>query len=133
MKGIVGKNILAQLVGSSGPISLGTFDSYEVTPDFDVNERKLMDGTVESEAVGANPWQIKIARAKRDYAIDSLLDAASDPNTAPSLQLVETVTYPDGQIRQYLYSSITVRGGGTSVDRKVDETIELAADKRQVI
>lgn len=132
-KGIVGNDITFQLVGASGPVSLGTFDEYEITPNPEVNERALMNGDTESEVTGMNPWTIRLKRAKRDSSVDALWDAASDPATAPSLQAVETIAYRSGTVKQYLFTGITLRGGGTTAARTVDENLELAADKRQPV
>lgn len=130
MKGIVGKSITAQLVGASGPVDLGVFDECSATPAPEVNERKLMNGETESETTGMGPWTLSFKRAKRNAAVDDLMDLAADPDTAPSLQFLETITYRDATIRQYLYTGITIRGGGTTSSAAVDESLELAADKR---
>lgn len=130
-RAIVGRQIIPQLVGVNGPVTLGELDEYETTPNPKVNERELLSGATESEVTGMGPWTIRLKRGKRDDLIDQLFDQASDPLTAPSLQFVETISYNDGRVVQYLYSGITLRGGGVTAAPAVDESLELAADKRQ--
>ena len=132
-KGIVGKDITVQLIGASGPVVLGVFDEYERTFNPDVNERALMNGKTESEVQGSNPTTYRIKRAKRDSNVDAVMLAASDPATRPSLQIVETIAYNSGSVKQLLFTGITVRGGGTTVGRTVDENLELAADDWKLI
>lgn len=134
-KGAVGSNITFQLVGATGPVDLGVFQSLDVKPAPKVNDREMNDGTVESEFISMGPWTISIERPKRSLALERLIDSASNPATVPVLQAVYSVQDPNtGEIGQWLLSDIRFRGFGTNVaGGVVNETVEFSADKRTAV
>ncbi|MCX7731625.1 MAG: hypothetical protein N2248_00445 [candidate division WOR-3 bacterium] len=135
MANAVGSDILFQLVGESGPVDLGVFESLDIKPNPEVNERRLNDGTVESEQISPGFWTISIKRPKRSLTLERLLDLFASQNTVPNLQAVYTVRDPNtGEIGQWLFTGIRLRGFGNTVDGgKIDETVEFSANKRTPI
>ncbi len=135
MANIIGNDIIFQLIGATGPVDLGVFEYLDIKPAPDVNERRLNDGTVESEQISVGFWTISIRRPKRSLTLERLIDLFNNPATVPNLQAIYSVRDPNtGEIGQWLLTGLRFRGYGTTVDGgKVEETVEFSADKRTPI
>ena len=133
VKELTGWHVEFQLVGGSGRVALGEVDNVSITGgDIRTSERKPRRSDPVTTVQGHERFEISFKRGAYNGAIDELMDAASNPLTAPSLQAVATKAYPeDLSVRQYAYLRVVPKSSGfeTGADA-TEETMTLTSDKR---
>lgn len=135
-RAIVSRQIISQVVGSSGPVDCGKWDEVTYNSELKMLEHEPLDGSTEYLVEG-NKYAGTLKRGVYDGVLAELVWNTAHPGTTdpPRHILVVTDIYNDGTVQVKMFKEVLFSKLGTSISRGsvVTENLDWVAEDMEIL